>query len=204
MSGLKRVVACFLLLAVACEDDPNGTPSAVKAESGFAESDDGWRITGDAQANSVNPDFYGVGGNPGGLICAKDDVTGGVWFFEAPPKYLGDNSAYYGARISFDLKVTKITDPFDYEDLILEGAGITLAHALSPVPGETWTAYSVPLVEGGWKKSTVTGATATASELKSVLGNVTGLLIRGEFNSGADTGCLDNVVFGRPRSWASF
>ena len=47
----------------------SGLPSVTpKVSSGFASNDDGWTISGDAQATSVKPDYSGTGGNPDGLI----------------------------------------------------------------------------------------------------------------------------------------
>ena len=174
-----------------------GYEEGAKTVSAFSADADGWTIVGDAQASSVKPDYSGTGGNPDGLISAKDDVTGGVWYFQAPAKYLGDNSATYGKILKYDLKVTPITDPFDDTDVVLEGGGKRLVFDTSPAPGTDWTAYKVPLSESsGWEKDSLTGAAPTADELKAVLANLTLFRIRGEFNTGPDTGSLDNVKFG--------
>ena len=175
-----------------------GASAEPKATDGFDASVDGWTITGDAQASSVAPDYVGVGGNPDGMISAVDDVAGGVWYFTAPEKYLGDNSALYGMLLSFDLQVTPITTPFSSPDVELIGGGITLAFDCSFDPGQTWTSYEVPLSEAGWKVGSLSGADATEAELRSVLAATTSLRIRGEFNEGSDTGQLDNVAFGVP------
>ena len=167
-----------------------------KVGSGFDTSDDGWTIVGDAQARTVKPDFSGIGGNPDGLISAKDDVAGGVWYFKAPSRYLGDNSSTYGQLLSFDLTVTPITNPFDYVDVILEGDGLTVVYDTSPAPGTSWTTFSVPLSEAGWKMDALSGAAASAADFKRVLVHMTNFQIRGEFNTGPDTGSLDNVRFG--------
>lgn len=199
MRSVLLMVLLSLITGPGCGDDTVATPSEPKAKSGFDTNDDGWTIVGDAQSSSVKPDYLGTGGNPGGLICANDDVAGGVWYFKAPAKYLGDNGAYYGSQISFDIKTTEITDPFDDIDVLIEGGGLTLVYDTSPAPGETWTSYTVPLAAGSWKIDSLTGPVATPSQLKSALANVTEFRIRGEFNTGADTGCLDNVIFGAPR-----
>jgi hypothetical protein len=57
----------------------------------------GRRLTGRRRA-----DYDGSGGNPNGLIRATDDATGGVWYFQAPSKYLGDASATYGKVLALD------------------------------------------------------------------------------------------------------
>jgi len=58
------------------------------------------------------------------------------------------------------------------------------------------------LSEAGWKSgpfSTVAPDEVTADDFKKVLANMPGLFIRGEFNTGSDTGSLDNVRFGVPK-----
>lgn len=185
------------VLALALLGGCGGYEEGAKSVSAFSVDADGWTIVGDAQSSSVKPDYSGTGGNPDGLISAKDDVTGGVWYFQAPDKYLGDNSATVGKVLKYDLKVTPIDNPFDDIDVVLEGGGKRLAFDTSPAPGTDWTTFKVPLTaSAGWKVGTLSGAAATDDELKAVLGNLTLLRIRGEFNTGPDTGSLDNVKFG--------
>lgn len=168
-----------------------------KANSGFVSDADGWVISGDAQSTSVKPDFSGTGGNPDGLISAKDDVTGGVWFFVAPAKYLGDNSSIAGKALKFDLKVDKVpTNPFPDIDVKLIGGGVTLVFDTPNNPTEQWTSYTVPLTAAGWKVGKLSGAAATDADMTTVLKDTTALWIRGEFNEGPDTGSLDNVQWG--------
>ena len=191
---------------------------AARAGSGFESSAEDWTIIGDAQKSSAKPDYYGTGGNPDGLISAVDDVAGGVWFFQAPAKYLGNASSTYGHYIEFDLKTTDVSSLFDDFDVVLAGNGITLGYYFASPrdPGtNTWTSYKVQLGEtAGWVKisdydyntfganfdsSTLsfTGLTEPSqAEFQSVLSNLTQFLIRGEFNNGSDTGYLDNVRFG--------
>lgn len=169
-----------------------------KSVSGFSADADGWLITGDANAASVKPDYNGTGGNPDGLISAKDEVTGGVWYFVAPQKYLGDNSSVAGKSLRFDLKVDATpTNPFDDIDVKLVGGGVTLVFDTPNDPvGDKWTSYVVPLTAAGWKVDKRSGAAATDADMAKVLGSTTALWIRGEFNEGPDTGSLDNVRWG--------
>jgi len=170
-----------------------------KSVSGFSVDADGWLITGDANAASVKPDYNGTGGNPDGLISAKDEVTGGVWYFLAPSKYLGDNAAVAGKNLRFDLKVDATpTNPFDDVDVRLEGGGVTLVFDTPNNPvGDKWNSYVVALkADAGWKVGTLAGAAATDADMTKVLGATTALWIRGEFNTGPDTGYLDNVRWG--------
>jgi hypothetical protein len=186
-------------------------PQGARAASGFETDAEGWTIIGDAQSASVKPDYDGTGGNPDGLISAVDDVTGGTWYFDSPSRYLGDASVSYGNYLKYDLKTTSVANLFDNFDLVLEGNGLTLVyHFTNPTdPGtNTWTSYKIKLDEtAGWKLADSAFGTAdiadygtyptpTKSQFQSVLSNLTLFLIRGEFNSGADTGYLDNVRFG--------
>jgi hypothetical protein len=167
-----------------------------KATSGFDASAEGWTITGDAQASSVEPEYSGVGGNPDGLISAQDDVTGGTWYFTAPSKYLGDASRFYGTKLEFDVKVTEITSPFAAPDVLLVGGGITAAYDCTPDPGTDWTTFTLPLSEAGWTLTDLDGPPLSAEQFQTLLADLTAFRIRGEFNTGPDTGSLDNVKFG--------
>lgn len=161
--------------------------------STFDTDAEGWRIVGDAQEGSADPAFNAEGGNPGGYIDATDDVAGGTWYFRAPASWAGDASAAYGGTLEFDLFVTDIASPFSEPDVILEGGGLSLTFDVPSDPGTAWTHFSVPLTESaGWIDS-ATGAAPTADQFRSVLASLSGLEIRGEYNTGPDTGSLDNV-----------
>jgi hypothetical protein len=203
-------------LSVACStDDPSedqssqGAGGAPKAASEFATDADGWTVVGDAQTTSVTADFKGTGGNPGGLITAKDDVTGGTYYFVAPSKYYGDASGSYGKLLTFDLMTTSAASPFVAYGVMLSGGGVTIVALLpkDPTPANTWQGYSFALDESGpWKVVSDVNISAetdlskapaaTKQDLTTVLGALTALRIRGEFNDGPDTGSLDNVKFG--------
>src|SRR5688572_8582639 len=126
---MKKAFVMGLALAglgvVACGSDPEPAPAAVAIPtSGFDADDDGWTIVGDAK--ETKPVYSPTGGNPAGLISAKDDAVGGVWYYHAPAKFLGDQSQAHGKTLSFDLKTTNVSKPFDDVDVKLEGAGLKL------------------------------------------------------------------------------
>lgn len=205
-----RILAFAVLLVAAagcnCAPDPTATSDAgtdpTRASSGFDTGDDGWTIVGDAQSMAVRPDF------DGGFISAKDDVAGGTWYFQAPAKYLGDNSAIAGNFLQFDLRVTPVDNPFGNYDVVLQGGGKTLAFDFPNDPTTAWTTYRAQLVPAGWKVvadpviSNISSADfsklpdATEGEFAAALQQTTLLRLRGEFNSGPDTGALDNVRWG--------
>lgn len=172
--------------------------SSLKADfiamSDFSTNDEGWRLVGDS--TTATPTYLSTGGNPGGFVRGFDQVVGGVWFWQAPTKFLGDDSAAYGHTLTYDLRMRGSGPLFDDSDVILSGAGLTLHLDTSPVPSDTsWTSYSVLLSEtAGWKVGSFAGPLATQSEVLAVLSNLTSLRIRGEFITGDDNGDLDNVV----------
>ncbi|HVZ35430.1 MAG TPA: laminin B domain-containing protein, partial [Polyangiaceae bacterium] len=148
-------------------------------------------------------------GNPGGLITAKDDTTGGVFYFVAPAKYLGDASSTYGKTLTFDLKTTSVDSPFTAYGVMLSGGGVTVIALMpyDPSPAGQWKSYSFALdPSGGWKivsgpdihaeDSFTSAAAASESDLHKVLSGLSILRIRGEYNDGPDSGSLDNVKFG--------
>jgi laminin B (domain IV) len=170
-------------------------PVAGERVSTFDADDEGWTISGDAQAGAVEPNFAADGGNPGGFISADDDVAGGVWFFKAPEQFGGDASAAYGGTLEFDMLITEVVEPFAAPDVILASADRTLVFDLPADPGTDWTHQVVPLDEAVWLDS-LTSVPPTQEEFLSVLASVERLQIRGEFNTGPDTGSLDNVRLG--------
>ncbi len=192
------------LVGCGSEETPSPADAAVgptASSSSFDKDNDGWKIVGDAkEAEAI---FKSTGGNPGGLIAGDDKVQGGIWYFKAPARYVGDKSSYVGRKLLFELTTTSTANPFDAADVILIGAGKTIGYDASPDPSTTgWTKYSVPLANGGWRawdtQTKKWGAAVSEADFSAVMAGLTELRLRGEFNTGADTGSLDNVVFGAP------
>jgi len=185
--NLVRLAAAFA--AVSCVI----ATSSAATISTFDSSADGWTAVGDTAAPVT---FIATGGNPGGFVQVEDSVSGGVIYFVAPSKFLGNHSAAYGTNFQFDLMqfFTEAPDQFDDDDILLTGAGLTLAFdtATNPLNG-AWSSYSVPLVETGWHLTNIAGPPPTQAQMQSVLGNLTSVEIRGEFQTGPDTDSLDNV-----------
>jgi len=122
-------------------------------------------------------------------------VAGGVWYFQAPVEFGGDASSAYGGTLEFDMFITEVVEPFASPDVILASADRTLVFDLPADPGLDWTHQVVPLDETVWLDS-LTGVLPTQEEFLSVLASVDRLQIRGEYNTGPDTGSLDNVRLG--------
>ena len=120
-----------------------------------------------------------------------------MWFFNAPAKFLGDQSAAFRGSLTFDLSQSAAINQFAFDDVVLVGGGLTLAFdtATNPAAVPAFTSYVVSLDAGaGWRLNTIGGPAATPEQLDTVLSALTALRIRGEFINGGDRGRLDNVV----------
>ena len=192
---------------------PGGTstvtaPFAVGAAgSTFAADADGWSLVSFTNlstntytvAGTYTATFNATGGNSGGYI-SSNDPDGGDFTFAAPAAYLGNRTSSIGATLTYDL--IHPVGALDYQaaDVILVGNGVRLVWqgnpALAPAAA-SWTGVSVPLTPSAqWHVGTTDGALATPTDFQTVLGNLTGLYLRGEYTNGADTTGLDNVVLG--------
>ena len=177
--------------------------SARAATSTFDAGAEGWTVAGDV-ATPVQ--WFADSGNPGGHIRAVDAARGGVTYFQAPDAYLGDQSGAINTSLSFDLQQTISGSPnqANTSDVVLVGGGLTLVFdtAMNPNIG-TWSHYDVPLTAQLWHVSTLRGPAATDEQFSQVLSNLDTLQIRAEYQTGRDTGHLDNVVLvPEPQSWA--
>ena len=179
-----------LALCLAC-----GWSSAQAAiVSTFDTGSEGWTGQGDIAAPVT---WIATGGNPDGHIRLVDATSGGVTYFAAPAAFLGNRGDAFGQMLSFDVRQTISggANQFNAADVVLIGGGLTLVYdfAANPPIG-AWTNYSVSFLGAGWKVGTLTGANATDLNMNQVLSSLTALRIRSEYQTGADTGYLDNVM----------
>ena len=196
----------FLLLGGSSADLPRQPPSSVAwsgnggslqaVVSTFDADAEGWLVVGTGGgyglpvSGGTNPYWYVDGGNPGGRISTDDQY--GETFFSAPAKFLGDQSPAFGMDLQFDIVIT-YSDYATYPAVILEGAAKSLYYnAPSTVIGD-WTTRTIPLVGSGWNLNGWQGAPATDADMQEVLGDLRGLYINGEWNTGPDWADLDNV-----------
>ncbi len=203
MKYLKSVIiltALFLFVACSSDDDSSTPAPNEPIVSSFFENDaEGWKIVGDAQGGYVEPSYSPDGGVIGGYIYADDDVAGGVWFFSAPSSYKGNKLDYYGATLEFNLfQDSNMSNQFEFDDILFRNGDlqITYLHDQSNYPTGEWTPYSIPIKSGsGWLLGDYQSSEiATEEDIKEVLSNVTEFWIRGEFESGRDSGGLDKVI----------
>jgi Laminin B (Domain IV) len=169
------------------------------ASSAWEGDRDGWTLSNNGAL--TEPTLEREGGNPAGHLCGRDEGDGDIWYFVAPRKYLGNASSIFGKRLTFDLKQGSIFNQVRGRDVVLNGGGMAISWNLKFAPGLDWTPYAVRLdAESNWRIDTPTGqgADATEAEMRTVLGDLTSVRIRGEFFDGLnDTACLDNVYLGR-------
>lgn len=189
-SGATRNTFLDVVLSVTERE----APMACQARSTFDFSDDGWLRVNDATAGVAIPDHEKSGGNPGGYILATNGTTGGVGYWQAPGKFLGDQSCAYGKALTFDLRQTGTGSPLSAPDVLLIGESLTLAYNTAANPGTAWTSIRVDLTEdAGWVKAG-TAAAPTRAEFEQVLATLEALHIRSEYRTGAGTVGLDNVA----------
>lgn len=172
---------------------------ASHASSTFEGNAESWRLSNNGALEA--PTLMSQGGNPGGHVCGRDEGDGDIWYFVAPPKFLGNASGSYGKRLTFDLKQGNIFNQLRGRDVVLNGGGLAVTWNLRFAPGLDWTPFSVTLdTTSPWYIDEPTGEPplATEDQLRTVLSDLRSLRIRGEFYDGLDdTACLDNVYFGR-------
>jgi hypothetical protein len=206
MSAGNRLALMFVLVPVlilpSCRrgdpmapQGPGDDPSHYPVESRFNADREGWTVVGDADLHH-SP----AGGNPesSGYIFAIDRVLGDVFYFTAPPRFLGNVSGSFGRLLTFDLMWSETAESgtLEADDIILEGAGMAVVGSLPHMPGRTWTSFAFYLDQrGGWVHRG-TDRVATAAEVQAVLGSLQSLRIRGEFRLGPEQGAIDNVRLG--------
>ncbi len=174
--------------------------AAVAQVSTFDSDLQGWGTLNDARSLS----WRGTIGNPPGSISVIDQGTGVVRCFSAPAAYLGDRSAMYGGLLGWDiLGITgnQTTLP-GRADVMLVGGGLQIGinAAVQPASGQ-WTSWAVTLDgSADWRlitslgSGTLSGTAATPEQIQAVLGDLTGLSIRGEYtNAAGESTALDNV-----------
>jgi hypothetical protein len=170
--------------------------------SDFGTGAEGWRVVSFENLTTDNfsvkatyiPMYHSTGGNPGGYISTTDQDNGDLTF-SAPAKFLGNVSG--ATELSYDLIYPVGDIIYQPTDVILMGNGETLLWKSSPdlVPGPSWMSVNLDFVPSTeWHVGTSNGALASAADFSNVLGNLSGLFIRGEYTAGlVESPGLDNV-----------
>jgi hypothetical protein len=199
---MSRHVLSALCLGV-CVFTLNPTFARGDIISDFSTGKERWQVVSFENLTTDNfsivatyiPTFHPAGGNPGGYISTTDQDNGDLTF-SAPAKFLGNVSGATG--LSYDLIYPVGAINYQPTDVILMGNGETLLWKSSPdiVPGPSWMSVHLDFVPSTeWHVETSNGALATAADFANVLGNLSGLFIRGEYTTGLiETPGLDNVT----------
>lgn len=179
--------------------------------SDFEEGDEGWMVIELADTfgagpytkivrGPVRPAHAPSNGNPGAALLSVD-LQGNSFFFQAPPKFLGDVRGSYGLRLFYDLTSAQ-PPPGDWyveADAILTSTnGTVLAAQIVTSRPASWATYSVPLYEGSWHHVSLNGGNPTREEFLAVLASLRSLWIRGEHFYGTDATYFDNVRLEQP------
>ena len=141
MRTLRIIAVAGVWLALA--GPAQATPIAI---STFDAGNDGWRV-GNFFSNfgATAPTFVAAGGNPGGFIRTNDLF--GWNSYAAPAAFLTALPSAYGGRLSFDERV-RSSDGLVYPMAVISDGALTLQFRTSPpAPGDTWTSFSIPLVD---------------------------------------------------------
>ncbi len=187
-------MACVAVLASGVV--VSSAEARVLGKSTFNTDAEGWKVVGDTVAGKEIPDHVATGGDPGGYVTIQDDVLGGTMYWRAPKTIRKQAADALGGSLSFSLRQTSaIARPYDADDVILEGGGVTLVYLtdvnapLAPI----WGKYNVPLSNAGWTNAATSGP-ATRRDMKKALKSLDVLTIRAEYEAGEDTDDLDSVI----------
>lgn len=166
--------------------------------STFDEGSEGWGTLNDAKDFAWDSGL----GNAGGAIHAADLGLFSIWYFAGSQDYTGDLSSYYNGSITWDtLGIQGDQSLASRADVMIfgsSGLGIGINIPEMPVRGE-WVTRSVDLAFGDWflVGSAPDGALiptlATEEQILSVLADVSGFYIQGEYTDGEDSTAIDNV-----------
>jgi hypothetical protein len=172
----------------------------VLASEGFDAGTDGWQ----AVNGSMNYQWQSSGGNPGGYVSGQDASGTQLWFFAAPAGsgFIGDLTAAYGGTLSFSERLLSINPTTQTAQVqIVDGGGSLLSfHSNSYTPEFGWTSLAISLSAdaggGTWSyftSASSAGTPATASEMMSVLSDVTAFRILGDYRSAGEITGLDSI-----------
>ncbi len=160
----------------------------------FTASADGWTALCEGACPAPLADWVAINGNPGGCFKSTDNGSG-TWFYNSSSVFNTDLSSFYGGYLNFNLKQnTSANQTNDIDVMIVKADGTKIVFNTAFNPGTSWTSYSVPLLEAGWKYSTLAGAAVTYNDFISFITTVNVIKIRGDYSSlTTETTWIDNV-----------
>lgn len=179
-------------------------PAAASAQSilvysTFDAGIEGWSNTMLPYPSAVPPTIlntYTPTWTAGHLSMVDPDGSGSsgdAQYWQAPAKFLGNQSA--ARKLWCDLAdVGSGFGLFTQEDVILVGNSQTLSGSFTTAPGSGLAQVSMDLDSTTLHVGGLAGPHPTTAQIASVLGNLTQLFVRAEYQLGPDTQSLDNVA----------
>jgi hypothetical protein len=187
---LALVCALSTFSRAAGQEDEGGVEPERRvalAQSVFANSADGWGVVGDVLERRVEHGTFSV-----------TDEGSEVWFFKAPPKFLGDQRLAYSGRLVYSFghfhSDAAGRDPIMIEDLVLISELHNLTVLRAGLVQEWVYAQEIDVdlsPSSAWRLAS--GAPAAAEDLQRVLSSLSSLLIRGGFYHGRETAWIRDV-----------
>jgi hypothetical protein len=171
---------------------PATSRAALLVSSTFGTDSEGWLVSTIFGGPTALPTWVSSGGNPGGYISTGHQFQVNAW--QAPSKFLGDQSLAYGGILQFDERDSNATSS-DLSIWLSNGSIVLLTYHTFPTT--SWQTSSVLLSENGvgWRRRD-NGQAPTAAEFQSVLSSLTEFRLLAEYNGGnPETVDLDNVSF---------
>jgi hypothetical protein len=173
-----------------------GAPSraALAIQSDFqSECPEGWTAT---NRDGGLETLVCVDSDSGRFISAQESQGDGkTMYFQAPAKFLGNQSAAYNGMLLYDLRQIHNDQMSHGADVILRGSGVELVYDYDHLPTTNWEHHEVLLSENGSWRFAGTQVYAPAEVILNVLSHLEGLLIRAEFSTRqTERTDLDNVT----------
>jgi hypothetical protein len=173
--------------------------------STFDTGSDGWQIVSFENMSvydySIMYDNKAKYDKTNGYIWTKDPDDGD-FTYKAPDKFLGNQLSQYGSTLSYDIIDYGSGNYYQTSDVMLVGGGERLLWqsnvGIKPTQDD-WTHVDLTLSNSKeWLVYDLSGAhEAVKQDFMTVLGNLSGLYIRGEYIYGlSETSKLDNVQLG--------
>ncbi len=164
----------------------------------FNASDEGWTALCEC---GVHPtaSWTSTAGSPGGAFRGTDNANG-VWYYNSPAAFNIDLTAYYNGTLTFDQKQnTALNQTSEPDVMLVKSDGTKIVYNTTSNPATTWTHYSIPLSESGWRYETLLGAAVSYDDFMDFISTFAVIKIRGDYSSNTtETIWMDNVVITGP------
>jgi gliding motility-associated-like protein len=189
----------------------SGFNLSAQVVSDFVTNADGWTAP-TALAPGIN--YFATGGNPNGYVSARTPgsvILGATtlwipYYFEAPAKFEGNKSAYYGGNLRYDAAQSTTGAPVQYAQAVMTDiSGVAIYYypspPIQPPTFGTWTNFDIKLsaAPGYWKTGDASTATAaTQAQVQAIMTNLATLQIQGLYRNANVITYLDNITMYPP------